>query len=306
MAAREGRRSYLVAIAASVLVLLVVQVVLVRDWASADPEAKASAGLASQVKSLKKKLARLQERVNTISKQVGPQGPQGPQGPAGAAPPCQGSEPADIMVAAGAVCIDRYEVSVWSSPTGGTQYGAGGDNYPCSDTGQDCDNIFARSVPGVLPSRNITWFQAQQALANVGKRLATNAEWQQAAAGTPDPGAGPGSEECNTDGTTLEVTGERNLCISTWGANDMVGNVNEWTADWGAQADSTCSDWDTLAAGFPDDPSCVGGTSPSDFPGVITRGGQTVTGGSLAGVFTVDQQNRPTQVSPAIGFRGAK
>src|SRR5690242_6490892 len=27
------------------------------------------------------------------------------------------------MVKAGPVCIDRYEVSVWSSPTGGTQYG---------------------------------------------------------------------------------------------------------------------------------------------------------------------------------------
>ena len=33
------------------------------------------------------------------------------------------------MVKVGATCIDRYEVSVWSSPTGGTQYGVGSDNY---------------------------------------------------------------------------------------------------------------------------------------------------------------------------------
>ena len=48
--------------------------------------------------------------------------------------------PAD-MVRAGPVCIDKYEASVWDSGAGtGTQYGAATDNYPCSDTGNDCSD----------------------------------------------------------------------------------------------------------------------------------------------------------------------
>src|SRR5438874_617328 len=83
---------------------------------------------------------------------------------------------------------------------GGTQYGVSSADYPCLANGNDCKGkIYARSVAGVTPSRSITWFQAQQALANSGKRLPTNAEWQQAAAGTPDPGASPGVQDCNTN-----------------------------------------------------------------------------------------------------------
>lgn len=60
------------------------------------------------------------------------------------------------MVNVGPVCIDKYETSVWSSPTGGTQYGVSSDNYPCDDNGQNCTNIYARSVAGVTPSAFIT------------------------------------------------------------------------------------------------------------------------------------------------------
>src|SRR5262249_8027121 len=141
-----------------------------------------------------KKFTKLKQQVQALQQQVDALARQpGPQGPAGTAPACQGNGSGDEMVAAGAVCIDKYEVSVWSSPTGGTQYGASSDNYPvaCTDTGQGCKagsagEIYARSVPGVTPSGNITYFQAQAALANVGKRLPSNAEWQQAAAGTPE------------------------------------------------------------------------------------------------------------------------
>ncbi len=61
----------------------------------------------------------------------------------------------------------------------------------CADNGQGCKAgtagaIYARSVPGVTPSRFITYFQAQQALANSGKRLPSNAEWQQAVVSTSD------------------------------------------------------------------------------------------------------------------------
>ncbi len=66
-------------------------------------------------------MKQLQQQVDELSKQPGPQGPQGPRGPAGTAPACQGNTASDEMVKAGSVCIDRYEASVWSSPTGGTQ-----------------------------------------------------------------------------------------------------------------------------------------------------------------------------------------
>ena len=131
----------------------------------------------------------------------GPAGPSGPSGPAGTADPnqvrtaffqgtsCPGNDSTDKMVRVGPLCVDVFEASVWSTLTGGTQYGASTDDYPCDPDGNDCSDptqpnkmIFARSMVGVTPSAGIDWFQAQQACANAGKRLLTNAEWQMAAA----------------------------------------------------------------------------------------------------------------------------
>lgn len=113
-------------------------------------------------------------------------------------------------VRVGLVCVDKYEASVWEIPMGNTvlinkvrngsvtltnlttagavQRGVAVDDYPCNDNGNNCTTIYAVSIPGVKPSRFITWLQAQQAAGNSRKRLLTNAEWQMAAAGTPDPG----------------------------------------------------------------------------------------------------------------------
>jgi hypothetical protein len=136
------------------------------------------------------------------------------------------------MVAAGSVCVDRYEASVWSTATGGTQYGIGGAaDYPCPDSGTGCgageaNPIYARSVGNVQPSTGISWYQAQQACANAGKRLATTSEWQMAASGTQS-GTGSG---CNfSNGATQ--TGTNAGCESTSGAFDMIGNAWEWLAD---------------------------------------------------------------------------
>jgi formylglycine-generating enzyme required for sulfatase activity len=153
--------------------------------------------------------------------------------------------------------VDKYEASVWEIPAGNTtlikkvekgkatladltaggaiQRGVGGvDDYPYNDNGNDCtDMIYAVSIPGVKPSANITWLQAQQACENAGKRLLSNAEWQPAAAGTPDPGvADDDSTTCNTtdDGFPANDpvnTGSRSACVSNRGVFDMVGNVGE-------------------------------------------------------------------------------
>jgi hypothetical protein len=139
---------------------------------------------------------------------------------------------ANDMVAAGSVCVDRYEASVWSTATGGTQYGiAGAADYPCPDSGTGCgageaNPIYARSVANVQPSTGISWYQAQQACANAGKRLATTTEWQMAASGTQS-GTASG---CNFSGIAT-LTGTNTGCESTSGATDMIGNVWEWLAD---------------------------------------------------------------------------
>ena len=203
------------------------------------------------------------------------------------------------MVKAGDFCIDRYETSVWSSPTGGTQYGATSDDYPCNDNGQDCTNIYARSVAGVTPSRFITWFQAQQALANSGKRLPTNAEWQLAVAGTPN------STACNVSTGSVANTGSFGGCVSNHGANDMVGNLFEWVADWDEEA-APAATWPS--AGFGGDLTAVGrgsGEASTRFPGAFVRGGN-FQNGTGAGPFAVSAIHQPSTSTPIRGFRGAR
>src|SRR3989304_1768923 len=78
-------------------------------------------------------------------------------------------------VQVGPLCVDKHEASVWETidaalikkinkgtatlaglTAGGTQRGVGAeDDYPCSDNGNDCDEIFAVRIPGVKPSANI-------------------------------------------------------------------------------------------------------------------------------------------------------
>ena len=151
--------------------------------------------------------------------------------------PATGTCP-DDMVAAGSLCIDKYEASVWDTAAGNvTQYGDGTDDYPCLDDGSDCGDgtatpIYAISQTAVNPSVSITWYQAAQACANVAKRLPTTAEWQMAASGTPgglnaDPTLG-----CNTNSNAVSATDAFDtLCQSTVGASSMVGNVFELVAE---------------------------------------------------------------------------
>ena len=202
----------------------------------------------------------------------------------------------DIMVPVGGWCVDKYEASVWSSATGGTQYGvngAGNDDYPgaCTDIGSGCLNIvYARSVVTVKPSTYATWFQAAMACANAGKELLPNAVWQTAALGTPDPGAD--NSVCNVAsyGTPMN-TGALSSCVSNFGAFDMAGNVWEWVADWGAYAGTSgawMNDyvWASVTTGVP----------------AVVRGGAWGYGAN-AGVFAFSADTGPSYVYVSIGFR---
>ena len=189
---------------------------------------------------------------------------------------------------------------------GATQLGtAGGNDYaPCASDGQTCANdIYAVSLPSVIPSAFITWFQAQEACANAGKRLPTNAEWQVGANGTPDPGPDNGTTDCNTFSSfTVAPTGSRSSCVSARGAFDMVGNLAEWVADW-VPAPTMCPGW----ASFSNDEMCLAGASTStNGPGALVRGGAFASiGGQNAGPLAV-HVFQPSHSNNFVGFRCAR
>ena len=231
-------------------------------------------------------------------------------------------------VVAGTVCLDRYEASVWRVPNpsttnallvrkiqqgmatladltaaGATQLGVAGDDYtPCTHNGQNCANdIYAVSLPAVIPSAFITWFEAQEACANSGKRLPTSAEWQVGANGTPDPGSDDQATDCNTKsdvGTSL--TGSRARCVSARGAFDMVGNLQELVADW-VPAPTFCPGW----ASFSNDQMCLAGAATDrNFPGALVRGGWFESGPG-AGPLAVTAFP-PFRASIFTGYRCAR
>jgi len=242
-------------------------------------------------------------------------------------------------VQVGATCVDTHEASVWEIPNttqnrglinkvlkgradvgdltsatavanGVVQRGLGAtDDYPCSDNGNDCADIYAVSIPGVKPSANITWFQAQQACGNSGKELLSNAKWQQAAAGTPDPGTDDDAMDCNitNDGFPANDpvnTGSRSACVSRWGAHDMVGNVREWVEDW-IQNNSDSDGGSTSTATFGSDGIFgVDEAFPETdrFPAALFRGGG-FGDGTGAGVFALGAFNGPSLADVTIGFR---
>lgn len=234
---------------------------------------------------------------------------------------CLGNSAFDVVVPVGPLCVDKYESSVWSVSNGtGTQYGFSSDNYPSTfpDSGNWTAKLYAVSKPGVTPSRFITWFQAQQACAASGKRLLTNAEWQMAAAGTPD------STACNISGSSPVTTGSLGSCTSKWATSDMVGNVWEWVADWvqGPDGDSTTpgNQWDpdafvTATAAFMDD-LILGANEAFPYNGflaALSRGGSyinsdlgfpTITADS--GVFAMLASDDPTASMASRGFRCAR
>ena len=246
---------------------------------------------------------------------------------AAASPTVQVRRCAPDAVVAGTVCLDRYEASVWRVPDaattnaflvsrirqgkatraelvagGATQLGTESDDYaPCTDDGANCaGDIYAVSLPAEIPSSWITWFQAEEACANSGKRLPSSAEWQIGANGTPDPGPDDGVADCNSNSGAASLTGERSLCVSARGAFDMVGNLAEWVADWGPRS-TECPNW----GGFSDDFMCLAGASTTaNGPGAVLRGGHFITGpgaGPLA-VFTLE----PSRNADLVGFRCAR
>src|SRR5439155_25244730 len=100
---------------------------------------------------------------------------------------------------------------------------ASGQWKPLLRSSPPSPGVYALSIHGVPPSACIDWFQAAQACRVSGKRLATNLEWQDAAAETPDPGNTPEANDCNTNSRGPSNTGSRRNCKSSWSGFDRVG-----------------------------------------------------------------------------------
>lgn len=227
-------------------------------------------------------------------------------------------------VASGNVCFDKYEASVWSTRNqtlirkiregtvtrreliagGAVQRGVESQDYEtsCLVNGAGCKNIYAVSIPGVIPSGYISWFQAAAAARNAGKRLPTSAEWQVAALGTPDEVSG--TSLCNeNEASAIAATGSRKACVSDVGVYDMVGNVEEWVADWTARS-TECTSWDNNSLSGQ---QCLNGASTEGSAGAYQRGGSGADDPGAAGVYAIKAIYPPNMdPTPWVGFRAVR
>lgn len=253
---------------------------------------------------------------------------------------------------ASAFWIDRYEAWVVEVLpdgrengrfTGLTDFGALPRNGQWRTTTQGTPPSFAWSRAGANPARYITWFQAQEACRASGKRLPTGDEWLTAAQGTTDRGDMPGTTgECRTgNGSGGPAPGEPRTtglgsmnCVSAWGAQDMIGNLWEWTGEWYAGAvENTAitqinldmgrvtgtgtvgpreaiSTWPTNPGHdyFGDGTSQVGGqvsngiVQTTGLPSALVRGGDFQSG-TRGGRFALHMGLAPSALGGNIGFR---
>lgn len=95
------------------------------------------------------------------------------------------------------------------------------------------------NVEGALPLIEVHWHDAKRLCEERGKRLCTADEWERACRG-PSGFLHPygnefSGEACHTpqdfDNHGPAPSGSHPECRSRYGVYDMIGNVNEWTAD---------------------------------------------------------------------------
>ncbi len=113
------------------------------------------------------------------------------------------------LVKDGLFCIDRYE-------------------YP--------------NKKGVVPTSNISYFEAEKKCQSEGKRLCYSKEWEKACKGKLNQRFSYGNsfkeKKCNVYGQENRVvySGKKSDCESYYGTFSQNGNVAEWTKNGGSVA----------------------------------------------------------------------
>lgn len=214
--------------------------------------------------------------------------------------------------------IDRYEATVWKTRTPAlnespvfTMKDESDADFPT--TGPfDEDKRFALSVKEQTPSRFITWLQAEAACRASGKRLPTRIEWLTAVQGTDDPDVpnnGMMDSHCHTMGVGPRATGNAALCVSRWGAEDMIGNVDEWIGEWHVRPSDNVN---TVAVGsWPSGDISINvennalqtNMAGTEGQALVEQRGGFWTLGTGAGSFAMILTNGPITSNAAIGFR---
>jgi formylglycine-generating enzyme required for sulfatase activity len=225
----------------------------------------------------------------------------------------------DVVVRVGfgatAFWVDRFEASLIDNAS----------NHPVADPSEAsvvatfpqngqwtgvAPRYHAESRAGVPPVAKITWFQANAACRAAGKRLPTGSEWLEAARGTVDPGASSGaSGACVTQAPGPRDTGGGTQCVSAWGAQDMIGNLWEWTDEWQAGLGNASKNAAGWPPGYGDDgtwniasSAYWGNGIVAGLPAAALRGGRW-DNGTLAGVFALTLDTAPTVAGAFYGFR---
>jgi hypothetical protein len=159
------------------------------------------------------------------------------------------------MIAVSTFCIDKYEATLVRADTGATW---------CPFDNPGTTAVRAISVANAVPQAYISGVQAAAACASAGKRLCTEAEWLRACQGPGGTTYPYGNTDavgvCNDHRTehpaveyfgttdaaiytmlgnacldqlpqTVEPSGSLAGCVTAEGAYDMMGNLEEWTAN---------------------------------------------------------------------------
>jgi hypothetical protein len=225
----------------------------------------------------------------------------------------------DIMVKTGSYWTDKFESRIIDVSNGSWQDNDDNTILTPSDgdirgNGQGIPPTWMSFSQKNFGSSGMSWFVAQQAALNSGKRLLTNAEWQGAAAGT-----------ARTDATGMTINGENwsvvaDMDISRFGIVGMVGSLWEWVADWGQygpdsgigaltlkdQGVAYGNDGAQNIAGIANTSNLsVGGGSVAGIPAALVRGG-TWSNTTAAGVFDMNANNAPSYWAVTRGFRCAR